>query len=283
MFGTKRKPVEVAAGGAAARQPLPRDQHGHFPKLIDLEKHPRKWEFPEYLDNPKSVWLQALKALYAEPIVFPASLSPEAGLMLHGLVRNLQPRVIVEIGVFCSISTHWMASALQESGRKPAAEPGAEHLVGPGGGAEIHCFDDFGPIHKGPWRDAEMLEGRLDFVKSRLSAAGLIDYCRFHPGDSSTNVKHEADNLRALGGIDLAFIDGDHTVPGLMADFKAVEPLLNVGGHVLLHDTFPEQCGHDGPRHLLDHYQQEAEGLYQVIDLYLSPLNYGMGLMRRLA
>ena len=74
------------------------------------------------------------------PIVFPASLSPEAGLMLHSLIRNLRPRVIVEVGTFCSVSTHWMAAALHEMG----------------GNGVIHAFDDFGPIYKGPWRDAEM-------------------------------------------------------------------------------------------------------------------------------
>jgi len=276
MFTLKRsRPAEVAAEGdaSAGGGALPREQLRFFPR--NDGPHPTRWEFPAWLDNPGVRWLQALKELYAMPIAFPASLSPEAGLMLHGLIRNLQPRVIVEVGSFCSVSTHWMAAALREAGRTPGA--------GTPDGAEIHCFDDFGPIHKGPWRDAEMLEGRLEFVKERLEKAGLIDFVRFHEGLSWETLPKARDQLAKLGGVDFAFIDGDHSVPGATADFHAVEPVLNTGGYVLLHDTFPEQCGgHMGPRHILDHAGTIGQGRYEQVELYLSPLNYGMGLMRRI-
>ena len=191
--------------------------------------------------------------------------------MLHSLVRNLVPRVVIEIGVFCSISTQWMASAFMENGAKPESE------------AIIHCFDDFGPIHKGPWRDAEMLSGRLEFVTERLKKAGLLDYVRFHPGDSSTQVTELQETLRQAGGVDLAFIDGDHGVPGVVADFKAVEPVLNTGGYILLHDTYPEQCGnHEGPRYIIDHINELGEGVYEQVELHLHPLNFGMALLRRI-
>lgn len=276
MFTLKRsRPADAAAtpDTTAGGGPLPRDQLRFFPR--NDGPHPTRWAFPAWLDNPGVRWLQALKELYAMPIAFPASLSPEAGLMLHGLIRNLQPRVIVEVGSFCSLSTHWMAAALREAGRTPGA--------GTPDGAEIHCFDDFGPIHKGPWRDAEMLEGRLEFVKERLEKAGLIDFVRFHKGLSWETLPTARDDLARLGGVDFAFIDGDHSVPGATADFHAVEPVLNTGGYVLLHDTFPEQCGgHMGPRHILDHADTIGQGRYEQVELYLSPLNYGMGLMRRI-
>lgn len=267
----RKGPVEVAG---EARSPLPRERLAHYPRLHG--PHPTRWEFPAYLDNPGCRWLQALKALYAEPITFPASLSPEAGLLIHGLIRNLQPRVIVEVGTFCSVSTHWMASALLESGRTPERTSGAD-------GAEIHCFDDFGPIHKGPWRDVDMLTGREQWVSDRLSRAGLREFVTLHPGNSSERIAATQDRLRSAGGVDFAFIDGDHTIPGAVADLRAVEPVLNTGGYVLLHDTFPDQCGeHLGPRHILDHVHEMAAGLYEQVELYLSPLNYGMGLLRRI-
>lgn len=259
-----------ASGGRVARRRLPvrSDQLQFFPRHPG--PHPSRWEFPSYLDNPRCNWLQALKDLYAQPITFPASLSPEAGLFLHGLIRNVQPRVVVEVGSFVSVSTHWIAAALLEQGRRP-------------GEAFVHCFDDFGPIHKGPWRDEELLEGRLEWVTDRLSRAGLIDYVSLHPGDSSTSVQLAHDLLREQGGVDFAFIDGDHSTPGAVADFHAVEPVLKTGGFVLLHDTFPDECGgHQGPRHILDHIDTLGQGLYEKIDLYLSPLNYGMGLLRRI-
>jgi predicted O-methyltransferase YrrM len=273
MFGLKTKPVSVSPV-AASPAALPREQLGHFPRLTSEAAHPTKWVFPAYLDNPNCRWLSALKELYANPITFPASLSPEAGLMLHGLIRNQQPRVVVEVGSFCSVSTHWIASALLENGYQPKApRPN---------GAQMHCFDDFGPVHKGPWRDVDMLTGRKEFVTERLTKAGLIDFVTLHQGDSSTKLTEARAQLASQGGVDFAFIDGDHGIPGAVADFVAVEPVLNTGGFVLLHDTFPEQCGnHLGPRHILDHVHEFAQGRYEVIDLYLSPLNYGLGLMRR--
>ncbi len=279
--------------------PPPAESLQHFPRLGGRKFHPKGWDFPAYLHNPDCQWLAALRELYDEPITFPASLSPQAGLLLHSLVRNLRPRVIIEVGMFCSISTHWMAAALLENGCTPGVD------------AVIHCFDNFEPIEKGPWREVEMLEGRQEFVTDRLTRAGLMDFVRIHPGDSSANICKAYDELRALGGIDLAFIDGDHRVPGAVADFVATEPVLNTGGFVILHDTFPGECGgHQGPRYILDRVrthrpdpeptslrsfmgskaeepgcedQAVGEGLYDRLDMYLAPTNYGLGLLRRLA
>lgn len=280
--------------------PPPAETLRHFPRLGGRKYHPHGWDFPQYLNPAGCRWLKALRELYDEPITFPASLSPQAGMLLHSLVRNIRPRVVVEVGMFCSISTHWMASALLENGCTPGKD------------AVIHCFDNFAPIRKGPWREVEMLCGRLDFVKDRLDRAGLLDFVRFHPGDSPVEIRKSWDQLRAEGGIDLAFIDGDHTVPGAVADFVATEPVLNTGGYVVLHDTFPDECGgHMGPRHILDRVrttpperqkhslaralltrrtppaafdeQPVGEGVYDRTDLYLGPTNYGMALLRRLA
>jgi len=281
----------------------------HFPVLESAAAHPKGWVFPAFLHNPDCEWLCALEELYAEPITFPASLSPQAGLLLHSLVRNLRPRVIVEVGMFCSISTHWIASALRENGCVPGRD------------AVIHCFDDFEPIYKGPWRDVEMLHGREEFVQDRLEKAGLFDFVRLHKGDSAPSILAMQSSLLDAGGVDLAFLDGDHTIGGVVADFVATEPVLNTGGHVLFHDTFPGECTHLGPRFVLDHvrtfasvgamdtaartratrrhfvqakkankkdrplkktHQAIGEGMYDRMDLYLGPTNYGMGLLRRL-
>lgn len=249
--------------GPLKRAEVARDKLGHFPRLRG--DHPKAWAFPDYLDSPSSRWLQSLKEMYAMPISFPASVSPEAGLMLHGLVRNLRPRVVLEVGTFLSVSTHWMASAMQA-----------------GEGGVVHCFDDFGPVHRGPWRDAEMLEGRLDWVRDRLGRAGLLDMVRFHPGDSAAQIALAREELAAAGGVDFAYIDGDHSVEGMTRDLWAVEPVLNTGGYVMVHDIYPDQCGgHEGPRHVLDRVATIGAGVYEKVELYTAPLNYGMGLMRR--
>ncbi len=253
-----------APAAPAQKTEIPRDQLQHFPRFDG--NHPTRWDFPAYLDNPGCAWLQCLKELYSMPIIFPASVSPAAGLMLHALVRNLRPKVVVEVGTFLSVSTHWIASALQANG-----------------GGVIHCFDDFGPVHKGPWRDAEMLSGRKEWVQDRLAKAGLLDLVRFHPGDSPSEITKARAELHAAGGVHFAYIDGDHTVRGMTSDFLAVEPVVSTGGYVMVHDIYPDQCGgHEGPRYVLDRYQTIGAGLYEKIELYLSPLNYGMGLMRRI-
>jgi len=203
----RKKPADVAP---PAPEPVRNETLRHFPHLKG--EHPTKWDWPAYLDAGATPWMRSLHTLYGMPITFPASLSPEAGLMLHGLIRNLQPTLIVEVGSFLSVSTHWMTAAMQENGVKPV----------PAG--RVHCFDDFGPIKKGPYRDVEMLDGRMEFVSERLTEAGLMEYVRLHPGNSAPNVEACRGDFEAAGGVDFAFIDGDHSEPGVTADFLAVEP-----------------------------------------------------------
>jgi len=280
------------------RAPFPRDLFRFFPKLEDTADHPTAWAFPPYLDAQNCRWLGVLKELYSTPMAFPASISPEAGLMLFSLVRNLRPRVVVEVGTFIGISTIWVAAALEESAADPGRAPGPTQGI-------IHAFDDLGPMGKGPWRDAEFTQSRQPVVQESLDRAGLAHRVVLHPGDSSIQIRAFRDQLRgqlnalsapwgkpfvgtaggtgAIGGVDLALIDGNHSVEGVLQDLWAVEPVLNTGGYILLHDTFPEQCGdHLGPRHILDNIKSVAQGLYEVCELYTAPLNYGMALLRRI-
>jgi len=254
-----------------------RAQLAHFPRIDDAD-HPAQWTVPAWMRAAagSTPWLQGLCALYDNPLAFPASLSPDAGWLLHAIVRNHRPRVALEIGSFVGVSTHWIAGALAE--QAPRGARGPVRTPTP----VLHAFDDFGPVHKGPWRDAELLQGRLEFVRERLSQSGLIDFVRLHPGLSGPTIERCRHELADAGGVDLAFIDGDHSTPGVLADFAAVEPVLNSGALVVLHDTFPEQCGgHTGGRYLLDHVHEHAKHRYDVIDLYLQPLNYGLGLLRK--
>lgn len=236
-----------------------------FPPMATAT-HPHRWDFPAYLDNPNCRWLQVLKRHYDSPFSFPSSLSPEGGLLLHSLVRNIRPRRVIETGTFIGISTLWIAAALKENGD----------------GGIVRCFDDFGPIHKAPYREQEMLEGRINFVAEAIAEAGLQDHVVFHPGNSSFEIKAAHAEMKAEGGNQLAFIDADHGITGVWQDFWAVEPVLQIGGFACFHDTFPPYCSYDGPRHLLDHLNQQAYGLYEKVDMYLAPVNYGLGIVRRI-
>lgn len=270
-----RAELEPGTGTYPAAPPAPRvpkekkpawwSDLEYFPRW-HTDGHPTRWEFPAYLDNPGCKWLQVLKRLYENPLSFPSSLSPEAGLMVHSLVRNIRPRRVIETGSFIGISTLWIAAALKENGD----------------GGLLRCFDDFGPIHKAPHRDAEMLSGRLEFVAGNVAEAGLAEHVALHPGNSSFEIRAAHAEIKAEQGIQLAFIDADHGIQGVWQDLWAVEPVLQIGGFVLFHDTFPPYCAHEGPRHLLDHLNKHAVGVYEKVDLYLAPINYGLGLVRRI-
>jgi predicted O-methyltransferase YrrM len=291
---TPAPPVPANYAGARVPKPstpphrhvLPREAHRFFPTLKDESQHPREWVFPAFLDASVP-WVGVLRDLYAWPMSFPASISPEAGLMLHALVRNIRPRRVVEVGSFLGVSTIWMASALEAAAGDPGQAPAAE---GEPSGV-IHAFDDFGPMAKGPWREVELATSRLPIIRESLRRAGLEHRVVLHPGDSSVEIVKAREQIRAgvaspgpahTGGVDLALIDGNHTTPGVLEDLWAIEPVLNTGGYILLHDTFPEQCGdHEGPRHVIDHIRTVAQGLYEVCELYTAPLNYGMCLLRR--
>jgi len=249
------------------KKPLPREHLQHLKTGPD-NPHPTRWTFPAYLDNPHCQWLNVLKEMYNNPLSFPASLSPEAGLLVHALVRNIRPKRVIETGTFIGMSTLWIAAALHENND----------------GGIIHTFDNFEPIEKGPWRDAELKENRLDFVATLLAKAKLAERVRLHVGNSSFELRATHKELHEAGGVELAFLDADHGITGVQQDFFATEPVLKTGGFILFHDTFPEMCGgHEGPRHILDNINTYAQGLYEKTDLYLSPLNYGLGLLRRLA
>jgi predicted O-methyltransferase YrrM len=192
---------------------------------------------------------------------FPYSLSPEAGLLLHALARNTRPRTVIETGTYIGISTIWLAAGL-------------------GADAMLHAFDRFLPIRRDQWHDDEQLTGRVEAVAASIERAGLAGRVRLHRGDSSFEVRRMHEPLRA-GGVQLAFIDGDHSIDGAWLDLLAIEPVLSTGGYVVLHDVFPEHSGYDGPRHVVDHLRERAAGRYETCDLCLAPVNHGLTVMRR--
>jgi predicted O-methyltransferase YrrM len=253
---------------------LPRGSLRFMPRLERPQDHPEAWHFPGFLSGSDAPWVRELRALYAEPIAFPASISPEAGLLLHSLVLNLRPRVAVETGTFVGASTIWIAGALEESAKRKsqsADETEAARLPAP---PFLHAFDEFGPIAPAAWRTAAFDGDRRAIVKERLERAGLADRVVLHAGDSGTLLLTARDDLKGAGGVDFALLDADHSVEGVTRDLWALEPVLNTGGYIILHDTIPEQCGdYPGPRHVVDHVNEIAQGLYEKCEVHLAPLN----------
>src|SRR5690606_37262731 len=110
-----------------------------------------------------------------------------------------------------------------------------------------------------------------------------------HAGDSAEGIRRmsECGQLagpagESRGSVQFAFLDGDHSLRGVIRDFDAVEPLIPTGGYVLLHDVYPEYAGdYQGPRYVADHAGMIGRGRYERCELYLAPVNYGMALLRR--
>jgi predicted O-methyltransferase YrrM len=198
-------------------------------------------------------------------------------LLLFSLVRNIRPRNVVEVGSFIGVSTIWMAAALAETGDAPADSGDAHARPG-----IIHAIDRFDDLPENEWRKAAITDRRA-LIETNLTNAGVRERVELHAGVSWDVLPTLHEPLRSAGGVHLALLDGDHSAEGLRKDLVALEPVLVTGGYVIVHDTIPERCGgHVGGRHLLDHINDFAAGLYESVELYLSPLNYGLGIFRRM-
>jgi predicted O-methyltransferase YrrM len=232
------------------------------------------WPIPRDLAALTAPWARTLATLYRARGSWPACVSPEAGMFIHALVRNIRPRTVVETGTCHGASTIWIASAL--SAAHEDAPPGTPRPT-------IHTFDDFSLPSNPDIAGLDLYARREGLVRERLETAGIAEFVRIHKGDSSSSILAARAELDRAGGVQLAFIDGDHTAEGARRDFAAVEPSLNVGGFILLHDVWPTICGCTGPRWLADNINEIGRGRYQVCDLYTAPLNYGLTILRRTA
>ncbi len=250
------------------------------------------WETPPDVFQQHGPWVDTLRALYHDTSAWPASISPEGGSLLYWLIRNIRPTVIVETGTCLGASTIWMAAALEANDRQTHTQTGRsmpEDPTRPLRAAEsgsqpqgtVYTFDDFStPVDK-RLAASPLFKDRFETVPARVAQAGLAHRVRYHRGDSKVEIPRQHTLLRDLGGVDFAFIDGDHSIHGAVGDLIALEPVLRVGGYVLLHDVFPEVCGQPGPRYLLDNLARVAAGNYVYCDIFTSPLNYGVALLRR--
>lgn len=280
--GRLSPPADVTFGPVSPDRPavkyrLPRHELAFFPGPVGPESHPTAWTFPAWLRNERVPWLMTIEKLYGLPAAFPASVSPEAGLLLFSLVRNIRPRTVVEVGTFLGVSTIWMAAALEDIGDDPVVSGDAAGRVG-----HLHTIDTFEDLPESGWR-TDAATGRAEAVDLHLAEAGVRGRVTVHTGRSWEVLRASRDGWREAGGVQLALLDGDHSAEGLRRDLIELEPALPTGGYVVVHDTSPERCGgHVGGRHLLEHINDFAAGLYEHIEIGLAPLNYGLGVFRRL-
>jgi len=165
---------------------------------------------------------------------------PEAQV-IHDIIKGLKPKKIVAVGLFKGVSTLVMLQALE--------------------GQDYEYILGIDPFFKGqfnivlPWEDIEVQkdqENYYDVYKKVTSKYGdkvkTVRGFATVAGNESSNLDDKEEvlgnredwfKLREVEeGVDLIFLDGDHTYPTCLEDFKVAWDKIRVGGVVLLHDVY---------------------------------------------
>jgi cephalosporin hydroxylase len=185
--------------------PLPRLARRLVTELVVADRERRGSDFAAVERWPARVdAFEDLAFLFSSTILAHgiASLRLDEAVYLYRLVREEQPRVIVEIGRYRGGSTFLLAAA-------------ADYAV-------VHSYDL--EIRQG--RDGAELDRAL---VDALERYGLLDRVVLHVDDSRRGMPPSE--------IDVLFIDGDHSEEGVRADFERWSSHVVRGGHVLLHDA----------------------------------------------
>jgi predicted O-methyltransferase YrrM len=135
-----------------------------------------------------------------------ASLRFDEAAFLYGLVGRLGVARIVEIGRFKGGSTFITATAMSP-------------------GSTLVSYD----LHVALRADLQGADLDRE-LEAALSRYDLAEDVRLVVGDSRSVDLPEP-------GLDLVFIDGDHTYEGAASDLRRWSPLVRPGGHLVVHDA----------------------------------------------
>ena len=170
---------------------------------------------------------------------------------LVGLVRELRPRTVVEIGTFRGGTLAcWSALAAAD--------------------ARLVCLDLLDPTYGIVETDAH------DAHLRRLVARG--QQLTFLPRDSQDPATAAA-VAAALGGsaVDFLWIDGDHRDAGVRRDFALYGPMVRPGGLIAFHDIHPDPRFPDNQSHHLWRELRQTGDVTEFIDQD-HPGGAGMGI-----
>jgi predicted O-methyltransferase YrrM len=200
---------------------------------------------------------ESIREIAAQPFTYPTSVDIAVGEFLYGLTRNVKPKLIVEIGCFIGFSTLHFAQALRENGR-----------------GRIISVDLFEPQPDANLADPLEI---AHYYRDKSNFEDIITYKKGHSVGIAKQIRPEIKEQ-----IDLLFIDGDHSVKGIFADFNAYYNELKVGGYLLLHDINPKKCDVYGPRVLIDYlkYNWFIPRYIEMTEI-LTTDGYGIALFRK--
>lgn len=162
---------------------------------------------------------------------------------LAELIYFTNAQVVVEVGVCHGHTSLFLCQALRRTGG---------HLYGYDVWSKHGQQNQFGQTGSKAIVEELLQKHKLDnYTMTR------IDTINNREGFSSTLLKH------CPTGIDLAFIDGDHSYRGICNDFSVVYPFMRPNGIIAFHDTLRI----DGCREfVLDLRTKFNDGTFDVVD-----------------
>jgi len=174
-------------------------------------------------------------------------LSPREAVALFQTAQRIGPKgTIVEIGSWKGKSTYCLAKGLR-SGRVIAIDP-------------FNCFGDGASAKL--YAESRGEVPLIEQFRSNMAARGVLE--KVDPWQGTSNEFLE--RIRTIGGIDLLFVDGDHSIAGCDFDFQHYGPHLKRGGYLLFHD-FDKTREDLGPTWVINH-RVRPSGQYQFVALY---------------
>jgi hypothetical protein len=137
---------------------------------------------------------------------FTASIPSTDGMVLYENIVEMKARKTLETGMSYGMSTLFMCQALKENG-------GGNHVA-------------IDPEESTTWRSIGILN---------VEKAGFQDMVRLYEAPSYKILPQLVTEGERF---DLAFIDGLHLFDAVLIDFFYMDKLLDIGGRIVLHDTF---------------------------------------------
>lgn len=193
----------------------------------------------------------------------PERLNLGFGFLYYGLARALRPRHVVVIGSGFGFSVACLALGVKDNGE------GRVTFVDP----------SYSVLKDGPFRTIGGTSQWDDPAKVRahFSRFGVAEWVTHHRMTSAEFFDRYDE--RGLPGIDLAFIDGNHSFTDVRHDFVAMTRHTRRNSYILLHDThlyLREFIRHAGVKRWLNLVSRDRES-FEVVDF---PFASGVGLVR---
>lgn len=185
------------------------------------------------------------------------------GFIYYGLVRSLRPEHVVVIGSGFGFSVVCLALGLKDNGS------GALSFIDP----------SYSMWRNGPMRTVGGVSNwdEPEQVRSLFARFGIERIVTHHKTTSGEFFSRYDEP--ELAPIDLAFVDGDHSLTQVRHDFIDVMRHAHRNAYVLLHDTnlfVREAIGHSGVKRWLAVLRRDPDW-FEVVDF---PFSSGVALVR---